>query len=59
MLQVGTILALSALPVVGLTLISKSGAGLKVKADLEDQLPELQAEAKVERAKQLIARQNR
>lgn len=56
--QVGTILALSALPVVGLTLISKSGAGLKVKADLEDQLPELQAEAEVERAKQLIARQN-
>merc|ERR1711976_637411 len=40
----------SALPVVGLTLLSKSDIGVQVQKQLEEQLPALEAEAEVTRA---------
>jgi len=55
--QVGTIIVLSATPVVGLTLISKSDVGKKVQEGLESKLPKLNAKAEAARAEQLIARQ--
>jgi len=54
--QVGAIVVLSALPVVGLTLISKSDVGKKVAEGLETQLPALEKDAKVLAEKQAAAR---
>jgi len=50
---------LSAAPVVGLTLISKSDAGKKVQEGLEARLPALQAEAEALAAQQQTARDQR
>jgi len=58
-LQVGAIVLLSAAPVVGLTLISKSDAGKKVQEGLEARLPALQAEAEALAAQQQTARDQR
>jgi light-harvesting complex II chlorophyll a/b binding protein 7 len=57
--QVGAIVLLSAAPVVGLTLISKSDAGKKVQEGLEARLPALQADAHALAARQLSAREQR
>lgn len=55
--QVASIVIISAAPVVGLTLISKSDVGKKVQQGLEAKLPELNAQAEASRAEQLAARQ--
>ncbi|KAK3251569.1 hypothetical protein CYMTET_39088 [Cymbomonas tetramitiformis] len=54
--QVGAIVVLSALPVVGLTLISKSDAGKKVEENLKAKLPELEAAAAIQKEAQDAAR---
>eukprot|EP00238_Polyblepharides_amylifera_P004082 CAMPEP_0196590210 /NCGR_PEP_ID=MMETSP1081-20130531/65972_1 /TAXON_ID=36882 /ORGANISM="Pyramimonas amylifera, Strain CCMP720" /LENGTH=360 /DNA_ID=CAMNT_0041913249 /DNA_START=243 /DNA_END=1325 /DNA_ORIENTATION=+ len=55
--QVGVIVLLSALPVVGLTLISKSDAGKKVEEALKEKLPELEAAAADMKEEQASARE--